>query len=140
MQREELLEGVWVDIVPVVQDERGTLLAREVGRSLPFTPKRFFFIFDVPEARRRGNHAHKECHQLLICLQGSVNCIVDNGSERAEYSLELRNAALYMPPMVWGTQIRYHDDAILMVAASHEYDSMDYIRDYDEFLKLTRSD
>ncbi len=80
-----LIEGVTLDVMPMVRDLRGNLTAREVGRGLPFIPKRYFVIFDVPSKEVRGEHAHKECHQLLICLKGTAYCVVDNGTERAEY-------------------------------------------------------
>ena len=114
-------------------------MAQQIGEGLPFTPKRFFFIFDVPENRQRGDHAHKECHQLLVCLQGQIDCVVDNGWQRAEFSLSSIGSVLYMPPMVWGTQKRYQSNAILMVIASHEYDTDDYIRNYSDFKSLARS-
>ena len=137
--RFDLIEGVTVDVCPEFTDARGSLLVRETGNGLPFVPRRTFFVFDVPAGRKRGDHAHKACHQLLICLKGRVDCIVDNGRERAEVTLGSRDMALHLPPMVWGVQKEYHDDAILMVLASHEYDPDDYIRDYDEFLALVRA-
>ncbi len=134
-QNAELIDGVAIDVLPVIHDLRGDLMAREVGRGLPFEPKRVFVILDVPSKEVRGEHAHKECHQLLVCLKGSVNCLVDNGSERAEYCLDRPDKALHIPPMIWGTQYKYTDDAVLMVLASHKYESDDYIREYSEFLK-----
>lgn len=138
VRRVELIDGVWADASPVFRDARGSLVAREVGDSLPFVPGRFFFVFDVPEGRQRGDHAHRTCHQLLVCLRGRIDCVVDNGRQPAEWSLTAVGSGLYMPPMVWGTQRRYHDDAILMVVASHAYDPDDYIRDYSEFLRISR--
>ena len=41
---------------------------------------------------------------------------------------------LHMPAGLWGTQYRYSSDAVLLVFASHYYDSDDYLRDYREFL------
>jgi dTDP-4-dehydrorhamnose 3,5-epimerase-like enzyme len=62
-----------------------------------------------------------------------VNCVVDDGSERAEYCLDSPEKALHIPPMVWGTQYKYSRDAVLLVLASHPYDPDDYIRNYDDF-------
>jgi acetyltransferase-like isoleucine patch superfamily enzyme/dTDP-4-dehydrorhamnose 3,5-epimerase-like enzyme len=128
-----LIEGVSLDVLPMVRDLRGNLIARQAGTSLPFTPSRMFVIFDVPSKEVRGEHAHKECHQLLVCLKGTVNCVVDDGSERAEYCLDSPEKALHIPPMVWGTQYKYSRDAVLLVLASHPYDPDDYIRNYDDF-------
>ena len=130
------IEGVAFDSLPIIRDLRGNLLARELGSGLPFQPSRMFVIFDVPSKEVRGEHAHRECHQLLVCLKGAVSCLADNGSERAEYLLDSPEKSLHIPPMVWGTQYKYTADAVLMVLASHPYDPDDYIRDYDTFLEL----
>ncbi|MFV0299848.1 MAG: WxcM-like domain-containing protein [Paracoccus sp. (in: a-proteobacteria)] len=129
-----LIEGVTLDVIPKIMDLRGNLTVREMGRGLPFTPKRYFVITDVPSKEVRGEHAHRQCHQLLICLKGSVNCLVDDGVHRAEHCLDTPEKALHIPPMVWGTQYRYSQDAVLMVLASHGYEPDDYIRTYDAFM------
>lgn len=134
-----LIEGVTLDVLPMVRDLRGNLTARQMGQGLPFIPQRFFVIFDVPSKEVRGEHAHKECHQLLISLKGTVNCVVDNGVDRAEYCLESPETALHIPPMVWGTQYKYSEDCVLLVLASHTYDPEDYIRDYDTFRALLKT-
>ena len=115
-------------------DMRGSLVAGE-HHQLPFAPERFFVVYDVPSAEVRGAHAHRECQQLLVCLHGSVNAIVDDGTHRAEYVLDRPDVGLYVPPMIWGTQYKYSQDAVLLVHASHPYDPADYIRDYREFLQ-----
>lgn len=114
-------------------DMRGSLVVAELSRDLPFAPKRFFAVFDVPSRDVRGEHAHKECHQFLVCLKGSVRAIVDDGRRRAEYLLDSPDFGLHMPPMTWGTQYAYSSDALLAVFASHAYDDADYIRDYATF-------
>jgi hypothetical protein len=78
-------------------------------------------------------HAHRECHQVLICVNGAVSASVDNGIERQTVRLDRANLALHMPPMTWGTQFDYAPDTVLLVLASHGYDATDYIHDYEEF-------
>lgn len=117
-------------------DLRGSLVAGEVDKQIPFIPKRFFTIFDVPSKESRGAHAHKKCDQFLVCLSGSVRAIVDDGNIREEFTLSSPSDGLYLPAGTWGTQYRYSKNAVLLVLASHEYDSDDYIRDYEEFLKF----
>ena len=114
-------------------DMRGELVAGQVGAELPFTPQRFFVVHQVPSAHVRGAHAHLRCEQVLVCLVGSVNALVDDGTTRVEYLLNSPSTALYMPALTWGTQYQYSEDAVLLVLASHQYDSNDYVRDYDEF-------
>ena len=124
---------------PVIKDLRGSLAAREVGNgSLPFVPQRIFMVFDVPTREVRGEHAHRRLEQLLICVVGSVVCVVDDGERRQELLLASPDLALYLPPMVWGIQYRYSADARLLVLASLPYDPHDYIRDYDLFLEEKR--
>jgi UDP-2-acetamido-3-amino-2,3-dideoxy-glucuronate N-acetyltransferase len=121
---------------PVIRDPRGNISVGEFGREIPFEPKRYFLIFQVPLNDVRGEHAHKVCHQFLLCLRGSVTALVDDGVNRASFKLDRPNMGLYMPPMTWGTQCEYSPDALLLVYASHYYDAEDYIRNYEEFLAL----
>lgn len=130
------VEGVELLRVPLVEDLRGNLVAWELGRGLPFSPARCFLIFDVPSKEVRGAHAHRMCAQLLVCLQGSVVVLCDDGRHRQEFVLDDRAMGLHMPPMVWGTQYKYTNDALLLVFASRAYEPDDYIRNYDEFLVL----
>lgn len=129
-----LVGGARLVPVTVAQDLRGSLAALELGRDVPFTPARFFAVFGVPSKDVRGEHAHRRCEQLLVCLAGSVRCIVDDGNRRQEVLLDRPALGLYMPAMTWGTQFDYSPDAVLGVFASLPYDGADYIRDYDEFL------
>lgn len=133
------VRGVEILQLNKATDMRGSLIAGEVDAQVPFEPKRFFVVYDVPSAELRGAHAHHECAQMLVCLSGAVNAIVDDGTNRAEYVLDRPDIGLYMPPMTWGTQYRYTENAVLLVLASHPYDAGDYIRDYDDFLSIARS-
>lgn len=117
-------------------DMRGDLCVAEIAKDLPFPPKRVFYIYNVPDARVRGEHAHKECHQFLIAVRGSVSVVADDGKNREEYVLDKPFLGLHLPPRIWGIQYKYSPDALLLVLASHEYDSNDYLRDYDEFLRF----
>ena len=128
--------GVKIIRLPGAVDLRGALTACEMGSELPFQPKRFFLVHDVPSTESRGSHAHKECHQILFCVAGQVRAIVDDGKVRQEFLLDNPRKGLYMPPLIWGTQYEYSPDAVLLVLASHSYDSGDYIRDYSEFLSM----
>ncbi len=133
------VEGVALVSVPVINDLRGNLSAREVGNGLPFAPKRYFVVYEVPSTKIRGAHAHRRCEQLLVALKGSVSCMVDDGSSRQEFVLDGPQLGLHVPAMVWATQYKYTSDAVLLVIASDPYDPDDYIRDYDDFLSLRRT-
>jgi hypothetical protein len=124
--------------LPHYEDLRGALAVGELGAALPFAPARYFVVFDVPSAEVRGEHAHRRCEQFLSCVRGSVRVVLDDGAARAEYLLDSPRRGLLIPAMVWGTQYRYSADAVLLVLASLPYDGADYVRDYDEYLKLAR--
>jgi dTDP-4-dehydrorhamnose 3,5-epimerase-like enzyme len=132
--QETRVAGVTLHRLKLVKDLRGTLSVGEYSRDIPFTPQRYFLVFDVPSAEVRGEHAHVECHQFLICAKGQVAVVADDGIRREEYRLDSPDVGIYLPPMVWGIQYRYSADAVLLVFASHPYDAKDYIRNYDEFL------
>ena len=128
--------GVHFHRLPRIEDMRGALAAGEIGRDLPFAPKRFFLVFDVPSAEVRGEHAHRECEQFLVCVRGSVSVVADDGAQREEFLLDRPEFGLHIPPKVWASQYRYSPDAVLAVFASAPYDPDDYIRDYEEFLRV----
>lgn len=115
-------------------DLRGDLLAVELEKQIPFEVRRMFYVMNVPSHHVRGEHAHHECHQLLVSLKGSVTVTADNGSEREEWVLDRPDIGLHLHPKTWAGQWRYTENAVLAVFASHSYDPSDYIRDYEEYL------
>lgn len=132
------VKGVTLHRLPLVADLRGSLSAGEIGQHVPFEVQRYFLVFDVPSAETRGEHAHHQCHQFLICVSGSVAVVADDGKHRQEFLLDKPNRAVHLPPMTWGIQYKYSKEAVLLVLASHHYSSADYIRNYDEFLRLVK--
>lgn len=130
------VRGVSLHELPYIEDMRGSLSVGEFDRSIPFLPKRYFLVFDVPSREIRGEHAHRTCHQFLICVKGSCMVVADDGKHRREFLLDRPNLGVYLPAMTWGTQYKYSSDAVLLVFASDYYDPDDYIRDYSEFEAL----
>lgn len=129
------VRGVVLKEFPRHQDMRGSLTVGNFATDIPFSPRRYFMVFDVPSRDVRGEHAHKACEQFLICTKGSVRVVADDGKDRQEFLLNSSSKGLYLPPMTWASQYAYSADAVLLVFASHEYDAADYIRNYDEFLE-----
>lgn len=127
--------GAKLYLLAILRGERGGLSFAEIGQNLPFLPQRYFLIFDVPGEEIRGEHAHRQCEQFLVCVKGRCAVVVDDGQSRAEVLLNRPNLGLYLPPMVWGTQSNYSPDAVLLVLASRPYEAQDYIRNYEEFLR-----
>lgn len=130
------VQGVKLIHLPMIEDMRGNLSVAEIEKGLPFTPKRCFWVFDVPDQRVRGEHAHREQFQFIVCVKGSLSILVDDGNNRAEVQLNQPNRGILIPPMVWSVQYKYSGDAVELVFASDKYESSEYIRDYDEYLKL----
>ena len=122
--------------LPYIPDLRGSLSVAEYEKHIPFIPKRCFWVFDVPSSEVRGEHAHKALHQYLICVKGSVNVVLDNGISKVEIVLDKQNLGLHIPPLVWGIQYKYTQEAVLLVLASDTYDANDYLRDYQEFIEF----
>jgi acetyltransferase-like isoleucine patch superfamily enzyme len=130
------IPGAQLIRLPRVSDLRGNLTFAEFPGLLPFQPQRFFLIYDVPGRDVRGEHAHRELQQFLVCIKGNCSVVLDDGTERAEVLLDDPALGLYIPPMLWATEYKFTADAALLVFASDIYKAEDYIRDYAEFLAL----
>lgn len=135
------VNGVTIHRFPLITDIRGSLSVGDFERDIPFIPKRYFLVFRVPGTEVRGEHAHRQCKQFLICVNGQCSVLADDGRSRYEHKLDRPDIGLYLPPMTWGTQYKYSPDAVLLVFASEHYDPSDYIRDYTEFRQeITKKD
>lgn len=128
--------GAALHRLPEVVDLRGALVFGEIGKHLPFEPQRFFMVFDVPSREVRGEHAHLELHEFLVCLRGSCSLMLDDGHVREEVVLDSPTVGLHVPPRLWRVHYKYSSDAMLLSLCSDIYRSEDYVRDYDEFLRL----
>ena len=116
-----------------IEDKFGFLLPISF-REFNFLPKRIFVVGEVPSGTIRGDHAHKTCHQLLICVAGEIMCeTIDSRGNHESVKLNSVNNVLYMPPMTWGRQTYVSSKSLLLVVASHEYDESDYIRNWETF-------
>ncbi len=126
--------GVKIYRFPRIADSRGSLTFGEFGRNIPFTPKRYFLVFNVPQNELRGGHAHATCQELIFCIGGSVAVVVDDGRIREEFVLDSPDLGLFLPGRVWGVQYKYSPSAVLAVLASEYYDPKDYIHSYEDFV------
>ena len=131
--------GVTLHRLPQVHDLRGDLSFGEVANQIPFEIRRYFLVYGVASKEIRGEHAHRSLHQFLICVHGRCHVVADDGSNRQEFVLDSPTIGIYLPPMVWGIQYKYTEDAVLLVLASDRYDPAGYIRDYAEFLELVKA-
>ena len=118
------------------KDPDGTLVPIEFNR-IPFVPKRIFYVCDIPKDEERGNHAHYETKQLLICVQGEIIVKMHNG--RYLESIKLTpNQSVLVDKMIWDSQIFLTGNDVLLSICSTEYNKKDYIEDFDLFLDLTK--
>jgi dTDP-4-dehydrorhamnose 3,5-epimerase-like enzyme len=129
------VKGVKLIELPHFADFRGSLSFAEFPGLLPFIPRRYFITYEVPSQEVRGEHAHRRCHQFLVCVAGNCSVIVDDGLRRRETVLDRPTLGIYIPPMVWSVEYKHSPNTVLLVLASDVYQNADYIRDYDLFLR-----
>jgi len=118
-------------------DHRGGNLIPIEFHSVKFAPKRIFTVNDVPAGSIRGEHAHYQTEQLLICVQGSILVGLDDGSEIKETILNPGDS-IYVDKMIWDYQKFLTGNDILVVLSSTNYDPSDYINDLNTFYKIIR--
>ena len=120
----------------ILGDDRGSLISIEQGKNIPFDIKRVYYIFGTKSNIRRGFHAHKKLKQMAICISGSCEFLFDNGKTKKTILLNSLDKGLLINDMIWHEMYNFSSDCVLMVLADNFYDESDYIRDYDEFLKV----
>ncbi|HGH1348978.1 TPA: WxcM-like domain-containing protein [Acinetobacter baumannii] len=121
--------------LPSFGDERGGLVAIESNQSIPFDVKRLYYIFNTSQ-KPRGFHAHIDLKQVAICLKGSCRFILDNGSTKEEVVLDNPTQGLVIEGLIWREMHDFSEDCVLLVLASEHFTEQDYIRNYDEFLRV----
>ena len=114
----------------------GNLVPIESRHDIPFDVKRIFYVYGVKDQDDRGKHSHHKTKQVLICLNGEVKVVCDDGKNRKSYILSKPTQALYIPEMIWDEQTYKSKDSVLLVLANTHYDINDYIEDYEEFLMM----
>ena len=121
-------------------DERGNLVVAECGGiDVPFDVKRVFYIYGSDSTIVRGRHANRRTHFVLINVAGSSKVKIDNGTETDVVELNRPRMGRYLPPMLWKDMYDFSPDSVLLVLASEHYDGNEYIRDYDEYLRMCQN-
>ncbi|VXB17887.1 TDP-4-oxo-6-deoxy-alpha-D-glucose-3, 4-oxoisomerase [Enhydrobacter sp. AX1] len=123
---------------PALGDERGSLVALESEKTVPFPIKRVYYIFGTNAGVSRGFHAHKRLQQVALCITGKCRMILDDGRQRNEVWLDSPNKGLIIGDLVWREMHDFSEDCVLLVLASEHYDEADYIRDYDKFKEIVK--
>jgi len=124
--------------LPKISDPRGNLSFIESGRHVPFEIKRVYYLYDVPGGSDRGSHAHKNLHQFIVAMSGSFDVVLDDSKEKKRFHLNRSYSGLYVCPMMWRNLDNFSSGAVCMVLASDHYEEADYIRNYPEFISLTK--
>lgn len=114
--------------VPSSDEKRGLLLPFDFG-SLPFVPARIFVVRDVPVGTVRGGHAHRLQQQLLFCLSGSLEVVLERGAESARVLLDSPAKGLLIEPGIWSSQTFLEVDSVELVFSSGPYDPLEYVVD-----------
>jgi hypothetical protein len=121
-------------------NRKGNITVVENLRTVPFEVKRVYYLYDVPGGESRGGHAHKALRQLIIAASGSFTVTLDDGKIKRTFMLNRPYQGLYVVPGIWRTLDDFSSGAVCMVLASEEYCEDDYIRDYNDFIKLKKND
>lgn len=122
---------------PPLGDDRGSLVALEGEKTIPFSIRRVYYIFATQLGVARGFHAHKKLQQVAVCVTGRCRMVLDDGQKREDVWLDSPSEGVLIGGMVWREMHDFSPDCVLLVLASENYSETDYIRNYEDFLRLT---
>ena len=124
---------------PKIHDPRGNLTFVEGGEHVPFPIRRAYWIYGVPGGEKRGGHAYRELHEVLIALSGSFEVHLHDGSRRRTHLLNRGYVGVYVPNMIWRELESFSTNAVCLILASEHHSESDYVRSLDGFLDLQRT-
>lgn len=124
--------------LPKFLDARGNLSFAENYKQIPFEIKRTYWIYDVPGGENRGGHAFRENQELIIALSGAFDVVVDDGENKKIFSLNRSYYGLYIPAGLWRSMENFSTNAFALEFGSISYSADDYVREYEEFIKLKK--
>ena len=116
-------------------NQDGKLVALEKNEVFPFEIKRVYYIWDTVHDAIRGKHAHKNLQQVIVCVRGQCDFILDDGVEKKNVHLSNPAQGLYITNNIWREFTNFSDDCVVMVLASEKYNPDDYIHNYSEFVE-----
>lgn len=120
-------------------DVRGEMIVAECKKEIPFDIKRIFYMYDTKGDIVRGKHANRNSEFVFINVKGKCTILLDDGFEKKEVVLDKPNVGIYLDKMMWKDMYNFSEDAILLVLSNCVYDTNEYIRDYEEYLKERRN-
>ena len=122
--------------LPKIKDIRGNLSFFESNNQIPFKIARTYWIYDVPGGENRGGHAFKEQQEFIVALSGSFDVILHNGKEEKRIHLNRSYNGVYVPKMIWRSMDNFSTNSVAIIVSDKPYLESDYIRDFQEYLKL----
>ena len=125
----------WISF-PALGDDRGSLVALEGEKTVPFAIQRVYYLFGTKLDASRGFHAHKKLQQVAVCVTGQCRVVLEDGQKREEVWLDSPTKGLLIGNMVWREMHDFSPDCVLLVLASEHYDEFDYIRNYQDFMEM----
>ena len=138
MEKYNVYDCTMIELNKHHSDRKGNLSVVHNGETIPFDVKRVYYLYDIPGGESRGAHAHKALEQLIIAASGSFRVTLDDGDVKRSFVLNRPYQGLYVKPGIWRDLDDFSSGAVCMVLASEVYNSDDYIRDYDNFLKFRK--
>ena len=130
------IEDVKFIELPKFLDQRGNLSFAQNNAQIPFEIRRTYWLYDVPGGECRGGHAYLETEEFVIAMSGSFDVTIDDGKEKKTFHLNRSYYGLYIPKGLWREMENFSTNSLALEFASTPYNPDDYVRDYDEFLKL----
>lgn len=124
---------------PPLGDDRGSLVALEAHKTVPFDVKRVYYIFGTKPGVSRGFHAHRALQQVAVCVTGKCRMVLDDGTRREEVWLDSPTKGLLIGDLVWREMHDFSPDCVLLVLADQQYNETDYIRNYEDFKQALTS-
>jgi hypothetical protein len=125
--------------VAPIGDTNGMLHYFEVSKEVGLLVRRVFWIHEVPSGGVRGEHAHLQENQLLVCLQGKVTIELEALSgEMFIFHLSEPNQVLYLPAQTWSV-VKFQKTGILLGISDRDFSEADYLRDKYDFEKLQQA-
>lgn len=122
---------------PQMGDERGHLVIVEGNNDIPFDIARVFYIYGSDADVVRGKHANRKSQFVLINVAGTSKVTVKDGKGNEKtFSLDRPHMGIYLPTMIWKDMYDFSEDSVLLCLSSEHYDPDEYIRSYDEFVKI----
>lgn len=106
---------------------------------MPFKLRRVYWIYDVPGGEQRGGHAFRETNELIVSLSGSFDVVLNDGKVDWRFALNRSYYGVFVPRMIWRTLENFSTNSLALILSSTDYSEDDYIRNWEEFIQLTRN-